>query len=365
MSRRTAEHHEPLLRIVKRDSISNARQWRIRAIAFICALLTGALVILCLGHNPLAVYVDMVVGALGTPTVQKETVKIIIPLLITALGISIAFKMQFWNIGAEGQVLIGAVFAGYFAFFWDGLPKPLLILLMILAGAVGGGLYGLLPAFFKSRWGTNETLFTLMLNYIALSFVKYLQNGPWKAPQSQFPKMAMLSDNARLTKIFGVQWGWILALVLVVAMYIYMNKTKQGYEIAVVGESVNTARYAGMNVGYIIRRTMFFSGAIAGVAGMLQMSGSDYTITEGTAGGVGFTAITVAWLAKMNPYAMLIVAAFIAILDRGSNKIQTTFKIPASASEVLTGILLFFMLGCEFFINYRILTRKKREEAAA
>lgn len=353
------------IHIIRRDGISRKKKWLIRSTAFICALLTGALLLLSLGHDPLAVYKDMLVGALGTPTVRRETVKIAVPLLITAIGISLAFRMRFWNIGAEGQILMGAVCAGYFAFFqYDSMPRPVLILVMLLSGMAGGGLYGLLPALFKAKWGTNETLFTLMLNYIALSFVKYLQNGPWKAPHSQFPKMAMLDDRARLAKVMGVHWGWIFALFLVVAAHVYVTKTKQGYEIAVVGESVDTARYAGIPVRFVMIRTMFISGALAGAVGMLQLTGADHTITESTAGGVGFTAIMVAWMAKMDAFGMLVVAAFIAILERGSNKIQTTFKIPASAAELLTGLILFFMLGCEFFMGYR-LVRDKGKEARA
>ena len=271
--------------------------------------------------------------------------------------------MKFWNIGAEGQILVGAVAAGYFGLFTAHIfPKVPLVILMMIAGMVAGGLYGLLPAVCKAKWGTNETLFTLMLNYIALAFIKYLMNGPWKAPGSSFPKIAMLVPGARLTKVLGVHWGWILALVLVVVSQIYFTKTKQGYEIAVVGESNSTARYAGINVSKVFIRTMFISGALCGLVGMLQFAGADFTITESTAGGVGFTAITVAWLAKMNPYGMLIVSVFIAMLDRGSNAIQTQFKIPASASELLIGIILFFMLGCEFFISYRLIWRGKEDK---
>lgn len=360
MSSRREEAREPLIRMVKRGSIDNGKAWSIRGAAFLLSLLTGALVILCLGHNPVLVYRSMVVGAWGSPTVIRETVKIAVPLLITAIGISLAFKMKFWNIGGEGQILVGAVAAGYFGLFTAHIfPKLPLVLLMLGAGMLAGGLYGLLPALCKSKWGTNETLFTLMLNYIALAFVKYLMNGPWKAKGSSFPKIDMLAKGARLTKVFGVHWGWILALILVGVSWFYFNKTKQGYEIAVVGESNNTARYAGINVSRVFNRTMFLSGALCGLVGMLQFAGADYTITESTAGGVGFTAITVAWLAKMNPFAMLGVSVFIAMLERGSNTIQTQFKIPASASDLLIGIILFFMLGCEFFISYRLVLRGK------
>ena len=346
--------------MIKRDDISPARAWAYRGVAFVFALITGGLLILALGHNPILVYRDMVIGAWGSPTVIKETIKITTPLLITSIGLATAFKMKFWNIGGEGQILVGAVAAGLFGFFTANiLSRELLIAAMMVAGMVAGGLYGLIPAVFKAKWKTNETLVTLMLNYIALAFVKYLLNGPWKAPGSSFPKMPMLVPGGRLSQVLGVHWGWILALVIVVVAWFYFNKTKQGYEIAVVGESENTARYAGINVGKVIVRTMFISGALCGLVGMLQFAGADYTITEGTAGGVGFTAITVAWLAKMNPFGMLLVSVFIAMLQKGSNTIQTIYKIPASAANLLIGIILFFMLGCEFFIRYRLIIRGK------
>jgi simple sugar transport system permease protein len=248
--------------------------------------------------------------------------------------------------------LIGLTCAGV-------MPKILLVVAMMAAGVSAGGLYGLLPAAFKAKWGTNETLFTLMLNYIALAFVKFLLNGPWKAAGSTFPKMAMLAPEDRLTQVLGVHWGWILALLLVVVAWFYFRRTKHGYEIQTVGESTDTANYAGIKVGKVIMRTMFISGGLCGLVGMLQYAGADYTITEGITGGVGFTAITVAWLARMHPAGMAVISVFIAMLERGSNTIQTIYKIPASASELLIGIILFFMLGCEFFINYRLVLRGK------
>ncbi|MEF9971618.1 MAG: ABC transporter permease, partial [Oscillospiraceae bacterium] len=233
---------------------------------------------------------------------------------------------------------------------------------MFVAGALAGGIVGLIPAVFKAKWGTNETLFTLMLNYILLGIERYLQNGPWRDPKGTgFPIIAMFDKSARLPKVFGVHIGWMIVILLVIGMFIYLNYTKQGYEISVVGESERTARYAGMNVPKIIIRTMLISGAIAGIVGFITVSGADYTLNEGTAGGVGFTAITVAWLAKLNPFAMVGIAGFLAILTKGSNTIQTNFKIPASASGVLTGIILFSMLACEFFINYRMIFRGHKE----
>ncbi len=359
-----AVHREPLVRIVKRGDIPAKKIWAIRALAALGAVLTGALLILALGHNPAAVYVQMVVGAVGSKTALVETIKKAIPLTGAAIAIAPAFKMKFWNIGAEGQIMAGAIAASYFALFHSqSMPRPLLLAVMLTAALLAGAVWGVIPALFKAKWGTNETLFTLMFNYIILGFERYLQNGPWKKPSSGgFPKIAMFDDAARLPRLFGVHIGWIFVLLLVIGMTVYLRRSKHGYEIAVVGESEPTARYAGMNVARIIVRTMLISGAIAGLVGFLQVSGANYTLTENTAGGIGFTAITVAWLAKLNPIAMVFIAAFLAVLQKGSGRIQTEFLIPASAAEVLTGIILFFMLGCEFFIHYRLVLRGGKEQ---
>ena len=356
---------EPLVRIAKRSDIAPVKAWLIRLAAILLALITGGLIILALGHNPLDVYTEMVTSCLGKARGIRETAKRAIPLLGCALAIAPAFKMKFWNIGAEGQLLAGGIAASYFALFWyDKLPRPVLLIVMCVAAIIAGGIWGLIPGIFKAKWGTNETLFTLMLNYIVLGFLKYLQAGPWGPglnPNSAYPKIPMFEDVARLPQVFGVHIGWILILVLTVLMFWYLRYSKQGYEIAVVGESVRTAQYAGMGVPRIIMRTMFISGAIAGFVGYLQVAGASYTRTENTAGGIGFTAITVAWLAKLNPFAMVIIAAFLGILEKGSDTIQTVYQIPASAAGMLTGLILFFMLGCEFFINYRLIFRRKGE----
>lgn len=352
---------EPFVRLAKRDTLSQTNRWLIRLGAILLALVVGALFVAVLGHNPLAVYRDILAGSIGGPSTTRATIRVAIPLLGAALALAPAFRMRFWNIGAEGQIMVGGIAATYFALFWyESLPKPVLLLVMAVAAMVAGSLWGLLPAFCKAKWGTNETLFTLMLNYIALGIEAYLQNGPWKDPRGTgFPIIAMFHKNARLPKLFGVHIGWVIVLLLTIFVFVYMRYTKQGYEIAVVGESQRTACYAGMNVGKIIIRTMMISGAIAGLMGFLVVSGADYTLNAGTSGGVGFTAIIVAWLAHLNPLAMILIAAVLGILTKGSRAIQTNFKIPASAAEVLSAILLFFMLGCEFFINYRLIFRGK------
>ena len=354
----SASHKTPLIRLAKREGVSAANSWAIRIAAIVLALVVGGLVMVISGHNPFTGYATIISGSLGKPTAIRQTVKNFIPLLGTALAIAPCFKMRFWNIGAEGQITAGAVCASYFALFWaDRLPQVPLLIIMFIAGAVGGGIWGLIPAFFKAKWGTNETLFTLMMNYIVIGFVKYLQGGPWEKLPRGSQQIAQFDANACLPRVLGVYCGWIIVLILTVAIFFYMKYTKHGYEIAVIGESENTARYAGMNVGWVIMRTMFLSGAISGIVGFMLVSGANNTLYDGVAAGVGFTAITVAWLAQLNPFAMVGISAMLAILEKGADTLQTRMQVPASISDVITGILLFFMLGCEFFIRYQVIFR--------
>jgi len=360
------EHHEPRIRMVKRDAVAKKRAIAVRAVAIAGALIVGGILILVMGFNPVLVYSDMIAGSLGSALVLRETARIAVPLLITGMGIALAFKMRFWNIGAEGQIIVGATAASYFAlFYYQSLPSPVLLLVMFAASVIAGGIWGMIPAIFKAKWNTNETLFTLMLNYVALEGLRYLQYGPWRDPRMLgFPVIAMFNAKARLPSVFGVNIGWIIALLLVALVYIYMKKSKQGYEITVVGESIQTARYAGINVKLVFLRTMFLSGAIAGITGFVTVAGANFTISEDVTGGVGFTAITVAWLAKLNPAAMIAISIFLAVLQKGSGTIQTIYNIPSSAASMLIGLILFFMLGCEFFLNYRLIFRDSKKGEA-
>lgn len=354
---------EPLFHVVKKAEISFGRTLLLSLLAFFTAIVAGGIFILAIGHNPFKIYGSIIQGAWRSRIAVRGTIKIAIPLLIASLGITPAFQMKFWNIGAEGQIIMGGIFATYFALFWTNLPHGVLLLLMFAAGAVGGGLWGLIPAYFKTRFGTNETLFTLMLNYIALYIIKYLTEGPWRDPASSgFPKIASFEKNARLDQIFGIHAGWLIGLILVGVVFVYIRYTKQGYEISVVGESTNTARYAGMNVKKIVMRTMFLSGAICGIAGMAQVSGAAYTLGDGVAGGVGFTAIIVAWLAKLNPVLILIVTVLFSMLDKGCSVMQSTFGLSQSVSSILQGIILFFILGFDFFTRYRFVFRRRQGE---
>jgi simple sugar transport system permease protein len=353
---------EPFVRVVKKAEISFGKNLALSLFALLAAIVAGGVFILAIGHNPFQIYATIVKGAWRSQIAAKGTIKIAIPLLIAALGITPAFQMKFWNIGAEGQIIMGAIFSTYFALHFNFLPHGFLIVVMIFAGMVGGGIWGLIPAYFKTKFGTNETLFTLMLNYIALYMIRFFIEGPWRDPASSgFPKIATFSENARLDQIFGVHAGWLIGLVLVVILFIYLKFTKQGYEIGVVGESINTARYAGMNVKKIIMRTMFISGAICGIAGMTQVTGAAFTLGEGVAGGVGFTAITVAWLAKLNPIIILVVTVLFSMLDKGCSVMQSTFGLSSAVSGILQGIILFFILGFDFFTRYQFVFRKGRK----
>ena len=360
-----SEKRTPFVRLAKRTDIDPKKAWLIRVASIVVALSLGCIPMLVTGTNPIEAYSVIVQGSLLRPVYFRQTVKIAIPLLGCALAIAPCFKMRFWNIGAEGQITMGAMCATYFALYWvDKVPSAVLLIIMFLASLVGGGLWALIPAFFKAKWNTNETLFTLMMNYIAIGIVAWLQGGPWEGRKgSQI--IPMFGDAARLPDLFRVHIGWIFVLVLVVLMHIYMNKTKQGYEIAVIGDSQNTARYAGMNVGAIIMRTMFISGAISGFVGFMTVSGANYTLYSGVADNVGFTAITVAWLSQLNAFAMIFISMLLAVISKGANTLQTRLQVPASISDIITGILLFAMLSCEFFINYRLIFRKKGEEVEA
>lgn len=358
---------EPLVRLAKRDDLSGAKKWAIRLMAIVLALVVGSLFIAVLGHNPIAVYHDIITGSLGGPSTAKVTVRVAIPLLGAALAIAPAFKMKFWNIGAEGQIMVGGIAATYFALYWyDKLPKPALLIVMAVASILAGGIWGLVPAFCKARWGTNETLFTLMLNYIAIGIEAYLQNGPWKDPSGTgFPIIAMFDQKARLPKVGGVHIGWIIVLALTVGMFIYMKYSKHGYEISVVGESERTARYVGIKVGKVIVRTMLLSGALCGIAGVLLVSGTDHTISTTIAGGRGFTAVMVSWLAKFNPISMILTSFLLVFLSRGAGEISTVFGLNQSFADILSGIIIFFIIGCEFFITYRLSFRKPAKKEAA
>lgn len=353
------------VRAIKKSEPSRMKAASIRIGAIILALIASSLFIMLLNLNPADVYVKMVQGAFGTAYRFKETIVKAIPLVITSLGIGIAFRMQFWNIGGEGQIAIGAFAASYFALYMNDMPMPVMLLVMALAGMLAGGLFALIPAFFKAQWGTNETIVTLMMNYIGLKWIMFLQYGPWRDPKSLgFPKIANFPENAVLPELLGVHIGWVIALLLVVFVYVFLNHTKKGYEITVIGESINTARYAGINIKKTILIAMLLSGGLSGLVGMIQASAVNNTLSVEITGGVGYTAIITAWLAALSAPVILVVSVLFAALLEGGSYIQTVFGIPQAAAEILQGIILFFVLGSEFFVRYKFVFVKKHQITA-
>ena len=356
---------EPLIRIGKRASIHWWKAWLVRAVAIVAALLVDALVIYAITKlNPVDVYVTMFEGAFGTKRRIWITMREVMMLLCIAVGLAPAFKMRFWNVGAEGQILVGGIATAAVMIYLPTLPTPMMLVLMLIASIVAGAVWGLIPAVFKAKWDTNETLFTLMMNYVAIQLTSFMV-AKWENPYGS-NSVGVINQSTQagwFPKIFGQTYllNVILVMLLTVGMFIYLKRSKQGYEIAVVGESRNTARYAGIDVKKVVIRTMLISGAICGIAGMVGVAGADHTISTNTAGGRGFTAIIVAWMAKFNTITMILISLLLVFLDRGAVEIASMYNLNEYASEMIMGVILFFLLGCEFFINYRLVFRSHKE----
>ena len=362
------QNNAPLFHIVKRGALPWYQVWGIRAAAIVLALLFCALVTsLTTGENPLQVYSTMIYGAVGTPRKIWILGQNIALLLCVSLAVTPAFRMRFWNIGGEGQVLAGALAAAACMIcLSDKLPNGALIAVMAVSSIAAGAIWGLIPAIFKAKWNTNETLFTLMMNYVATQLVAYFVII-WESPKGS-GKVGIINQATELGWLpqignYKYLLNIIIVAVLTVGMYIYLNYSKHGYEIAVVGESERTARYVGIKVEKVIVRTMLLSGAICGIAGLLLVGGTDHTISTTIAGGRGFTAVMVSWLAKFNPIFMILTSFLLVFLDRGAGEISTTFGLNHSFADILTGIILFFIIGSEFFITYKISFRRSAKNA--
>ncbi len=370
MSKEDNVVREPLFRITKRGFVSIKRAIGVRLAGILLALVVSALFIYFVtGLNPIAVYSAMFQGAFGGASASAAarrtwiTVRDTMFLLTVGVALAPAFKMRFWNIGAEGQVLMGGIAtAGCMIYFGDKLPTPVLLPVMLITSCLCGAVWGLIPAVFKAKWNTNETLFTLMMNYVAMQLTSYCV-ALWENP---FGSNSVGIINQRtmagwFPSILGKNYmlNVILTLLVTVGMYFYMKKSKQGYEISVVGESQETAKYAGISTQRVIIRTMLISGAICGLAGFIGVAGIDHTISTNTVGGRGFTAIIVAWLAKFNTFTMILISLLLVFLDRGAAEIASQFSLNEFASDVISGIILFFILGSEFFCNYKVIMGRK------
>ncbi len=359
--------HEPLVRIVKRgrEGMSMKKIVGIRAIAIVLALIIDAVfIVLVTGLNPIAVYGEIFKASFETPLRFMWMLRDMVALLCIGIALAPAFKMRFWNIGAEGQVLMGG-FATAMCMMYLGqsLPTPLLFLVMLVTSILAGALWSFFPAFFKANWNTNETLFTLMMNYVAIQIVAYATN----ILRGQASSLGTINMSTRIgwfPKIFGFDFtlNIIIVAVLTVAMYIYLKYTKHGYEISVVGESENTARYAGIDVKKVTIRTMLISGAICGVCGFIIVAGNKHTIATNTAAGNGFTAIIVAWLAKFNTFYMALISFLLVFLEKGAGQIASAYALNEYIADIISGIILFCILGSEFFIDYKMIFRHKNSD---
>jgi len=333
-------------------------------LSFVLALVVGGLLLLAAGANPFETYKAMLEGAFGTSYARSETLVKAIPLMLTGLSVSIAFRMKFWNIGAEGQLAMGAIATAWIPLFLlpdSGLPTWALLSLMGVAAFAGGALWGLIPAVLKAYLRVNEIITTLMLNYVAILLLDFLYTGPWKDKEGYgFPGTASFKEIVALPRLpqdwgFGrVHVGLIVAIVAAVLVWLMLTRTKWGYEIRVIGENPEAARYAGISLVRNILLVMILSGGLAGLAGYGQVAGIAHRLQKGITVGDGFTAIIIAWLAKLHPFGVLLVAVLMAGLSTGGDQITMTMGLPAAMSGVLQGAILFFVLGGDIFVRYRL-----------
>ncbi len=369
MSNKVKKHHEPLIHIVKRDDLTNWQAWLIRVAAIVVGvILIGVISSLLTKDNFFSVYDSMFRGVFGRIFEGKTSMlwkfgQDTVILLCLGLAVAPAFKMKFWNCGAEGQALVGGLAAMFCMIQFGGkLPEGLLVPIVIVASILAGAIWGMIPAIFKARWNTNETLFTLMMNYVATQLIAYyvyiVGGGSNVITPVSTGALPVIGNMQYLLNI-------LIVSVLTVAMYIYLKYSKQGYEIAVVGESQNTARYIGINVKKVVLRTMMLSGAVCGVAGMLLVSGTDHSINTSTVGGQGFTAIMVAWLGKFNPFVMALMSALIVFLKTGTAKVADQNFLNSSFSDISVGLVILLLVGCEFFIQYSVRFRRAKKEVEA
>ena len=359
---------EPLFHISKRGDMPWYFGWSIRAAAVILALVTcGIISTLVTGEDPIQIYMTIIDGSFGSMRKFWVLLQNTAMLLCIALALTPAFKMRFWNIGGEGQALAGALAAAACMILMKNQPNAVVITCMVITSIIAGAIWGAIPAFFKAKFNTNETLFTLMMNYVAIQLVAYF-SVVWENPKGS-GNIGVINPNSMIgwfPTIGGQKYllNVIVVALICIGMYIYLNYSKQGYEIAVVGESERTARYVGIKVEKVIIRTMIISGAICGIAGLLLVGGTNHTLNSAIVDGRGFTAVMVSWLAKFNPIWMILTSFLLVFLGRGAGEIATDFGLNQSFGDILTGIILFFIIGSEFFITYKLSFHKanKKEE---
>jgi len=349
------------------ERAGQSRRWAhvvVPIASIVAGLLVVGLLILAAGENPLVVYREMARGAFGSGYGRSETLVKMIPLLLTGLGVSVAFRMRLWNIGAEGQFYFGAIFATWVALY--GLPGAgswTIIPAMMVAGVAGGALWAAIPGVLRGYLGVNETITSLMLNYVAILFADWLVYGPWKNPvgygfpgTETFPAASYLPVWGTSRVHLGLGFGLVAAAVL----FVVLNRTRWGYEIGVAGSSERVARYAGMATARNIVVVMIVSGALAGLAGMAEIGGIGHSLQRGLSPGYGYTAIIVAWLGRLNPFGIVLVAFLLAALLAGGEQLQLSLGLPAAIAPMLQGTILFFLLGGEILTRYRLVRTPAR-----
>ena len=366
MTNTVKTHREPLFHVVKRDDMPTWKAWLIRVATIVVAMVVvGIFSMLVTSKSFGETYKIMFLGVFGRIfdgnfTMLWKYLQEIAILLSLALALTPAFKMKFWNCGAEGQALMGGL-ASIFCMINFGEKLPYLVLLLVIAvsSIIAGAIWGVIPAIFKALFNTNETLFTLMMNYIAtqlIAYYVYIVGGDSNVINpvlaGNFPAVG---NNDYFVNI-------VIVTVITIVMYIYLKYSKQGYEISVVGESQNTARYVGINVKKVIIRTMVISGALCGVTGMLLVAGKDHSINVNSVGGQGFTAILMSWLGQFNPFIMVVMTAIVIFLRLGVAKVADTALLNSSFSEIMVGIVILMLVSCEFFVNYAIKFRHSKKE---
>ena len=365
------KNREPLMHIAKRDDMMPLQAWMVRIAAILLGfLLIGVLSSLLTGTPFFKVYEIMFTGVFGKLLEGKTTMlwrflQQTAILLCLALAVTPAFRMRFWNCGAEGQALVGGLAAMVCMIeIGDKVPHGVLLLIIIAASMAAGAVWGMIPALFHAQYKTNETLFTLMMNYVATQIVAYYVVLTTAGAGSNIIKPVPYGN---LPVLLGEKYllNVLVVAVLTVLVYIYLKYSKHGYEIAVVGESQNTARYVGINVKKVIVRTMLISGAICGVAGMLMVAGTDHSINTNTMGGQGFTAIMISWLGQFNPFIMAVMSGLVTFLETGAAKVADTYFLNSSYSDIVSGIVILFLVGCEFFIRYTVKFRHSKKGGKA
>ena len=357
-----------LFHISKRDALPLPKALLIRGGILLLALVfCGLITTLLTGQDPIAVYGTILKGAFGTSRKIWVTGQNVAVLLGISLAVTPAFKMRFWNIGAEGQTLIGCLATTTCMILLGGkVSTPVLILISLVAALLAGALWGFLPAFFKARWNTNETLFTLMMNYIAMQLASYFIIV-WEVPKGA-GKIGIINQSTRAGWLPEIGNAYLLPIIVValmtVFMYVYLSYSKHGYEIAVVGESQRTASYAGIKVDRVIIRTMVLSGALCALMGFMMTAGIDHTLTTTIVDSRGFTAVMVSWMSKFNPFVMIAASLLLVTMDRGASEVASALSLNHSLADILTGIILFFIIATEFFITYKVTLRKSSKKEA-